>query len=544
MIHQQNKDGGIVVYNWEDFFGLVPSYGFANYNRMGKGASHQNAINVFRDLGILEPGFISTNFDSTTSNIAAQLNGGVVDRASSQPNVWLIEKGAKIHQIAGSAGGVGSTIRTTVPFPFTILSGTDSGGGGVDHSGHTTPVGEDIIIANIDGTDYILYSYNDNTDGDVGQVPLAPAVATDFIENYFTRQAGIGNVLNKNYPHPMIQGDYSFYYIADGQKLKYIAPDGTTSVNSTIVPEGFAIKAFSKTGTHLILFCNKLKASTSTDSPRGESIAVFWNYRSQRADFIKLLNDNKVVAGFNFQGIIGCFTVGRLNDFNNLSYTSKLQVFIDNEFKSVFNFSEVPSSYNCWDIHNNHLIWYAQGTIFDFGKIAEEEEWKVNKIGSSIGRAEDAGMCKSLNGYSLFLSSGTGTSGGLEFYGTPSSGSPTFDPNAQWRGMVLEPLFPMGMKGKIDMVEVGFFSTLSTGKLKMDLLLDTDYGTQTTIIDDLDTITSGKQIVYKKLNSSGATLPDFNVLKPIINWVGGSAATDAPKVNYLKIYYSLIPIVI
>jgi len=539
MIHQppskNNPGGGVIVYNYEDFTGLLLGYASANYPKLGKGSSWQKSINSFRDLGILEPGFIPVNIGTTTSNISAQLNGAVVDRTGAQPNVWMIEKGTKIHQIPGSGGAIGAVIRVTAPFDpngYVIpAEGTHAS------SNHTAPVGEDIIIYNISGTDYVFYSYNDSSDGDIGRVGLVPTATTDFDDDWFSTQIS-SEVLSK-VPHQMIIGDDRYLYIADGQELQYIAPDGTCSKKTTIVPNNFTIKSMTKTGTHLVLFCDRLSGSTDNFA-KGEIVALFWNYSSTRADYVFQIEDNEVSCGFIHEGVVGCFTSGKPSEFGNIGYRNKMQLFNGKGFTKMFGFPDSAPRYNAWDIHNGLFVWYSQGDIYAYGTILPNTEKGFNHIGLTAG-AGTAGICKSINGTDIWISSGTGASaGGLEGYGNTSN---TYDSNAQWKGQLAEPLFPMGYKGQIEMVEVGFYGSF-TGGLKLDLSLDTDYGTSTTIIDDLTVVVSGKQIVYKKLTSAGVSLPSFNVVKPYFQWSAGVSATASPKVSYLKIYYSLIPIVI
>ena len=116
-----NKDGGVIIYEMSDFIGLASGYGSGNYPKVGKGASHQVSINPFREAtpGVLAPGFPTTALTNAAAQVSAIIKNATVDRFSSQPNAWLIEA-TKIHQVAGSAGGIGTTISVTDPFPYTL----------------------------------------------------------------------------------------------------------------------------------------------------------------------------------------------------------------------------------------------------------------------------------------------------------------------------------------------------------------------------------------------------------------------------------------
>ena len=533
---KDNPGGGVIIWSMEDFIGLVSGYGASNYPKIGKGASHQVAINPFREAtpGVLAPGFTTAALTGTAMGTVFSV---AVDRSSAQPNAWLIEA-TKIHQIAGAAGEIGTAISSTAPFPFSILGGTDSGGSGTDHSTHTTPVGEDIIYFNISGTGYIFYSYNDNTDGDVGQVPLAPTQASDFIENYLTRQGTTAAVLNKSYPHPMIVGDDQVLYIADGRTLKWITDAGVYGSNATIVPRDYTIKCFTKTGQQLVIFAERVKGAGAANTARGDCIALFWDYSSQSADYIYQLNDNEVSAAFNWNGIIGCFTTGRPNEMANIGYRSKLQIFEGGRFVTKFRFSEATPSFGGVEVHTGMLFWNSAGTIYSLGSPYEDFPQVVNKIAAMAGSSN--GFVKSLNGTDLYVSSGAAASNANNE--RIANGS-TYYATSAWRGLTAEPIFPAHMQGKVDYVEIGFFGSASGGRT-MDLSIDFDYGNSTKIVlDDLATVTAGTQILYRTHDSSGASYPPFAAIKPIVSWAAGAANTAAPKISYIKVYYILRNIV-
>ena len=523
--------GGVIQYSTEDFIGLVSGYGSGTYPKIGKGASHQVAINPFREatVGVLAPGFPTSALTGTDMGLVFSV---IVDRSSAQPNAWLIES-TKIHQIVGSAGQIGTAVSSTTPFPFTILSGTDSGGSGTDHSTHTTGiVGEDIIYFNISGTGYIFYSYNDATDGDVAQVPLAPTQASDFIENYLTRQGTTAAVLNKSYPHPMIVGDDQVLYIADGRTLKWITDAGVYGSNATIVPRDYTIKCFTKTGQQLVIFAERVKGSGASNKARGDCLALFWDYSSQSADYIYQLNDNEVSAAFNWNGIIGCFTSGRVTEMANTNTLSKLQLFEGGRFIKKFGFSEATPVFGGVEIYNGMLFWNSGGVIYSLGSPYDDFPQAVNKIAAVTGASN--GYIKSLNGLDLYISSGAAASNANN---EVLAVSLTYHASSAWRGLLAEPIFPPHTQGKVDYVEIGFFGSASGGRT-ITVQLDFDYGNSTkTILDALATITAGTQILYRTHDSSGASYPPFSAIKPIVSWAAGSANTAAPKISYIKIFW-------
>ena len=103
------------------------------------------------------------------------------------------------------------------------------------HSGHTTPSGEDLILIKAaDGNEYILWSCNDNTDGDVSitgtGANFKDAGHTNF--NWFSGLTSSG-VLTKGVPHKMIHKTiFNDIYILNGQ---YVA---TVQLSGSATPPG------------------------------------------------------------------------------------------------------------------------------------------------------------------------------------------------------------------------------------------------------------------------------------------------------------------
>src|SRR3990167_4347001 len=392
-------------------------------------------------------------------------------------------------------------------------------------------VAEDIIFFNKDETGYIFYSYNDNTDGDVGRVILGPAAGgADFDDDYFSTATG-GAVLDKDYPHPMIVGDDQVLYIGDGRTLRWITDAAVISSNATIVPRHYSIKCFTKTGQQLVIFAEREKGSGASVTARGDCIALFWDYSSQSADYIYQLNDNEVTAAFNWNGILGCFTTGRPNEFANIGYRSKLQLFEGGRFVTKHRFSETAPIPGGVEIHMGMLTWVSDGVVYSLGSPYEDFPQVVNKIGAGAGTS--TGYCKSLNGTDLYISTGSGTS--CEFLAQGS----TYYATSAWRGLLAEPIFPAHQQGKVDYIEIGFHGSASGGRA-ITVQIDFDYGNSTkTILDAVETITAGTQILYRTHDSSGASYPPFSAIKPVVSWATGSGSSDAPVISYIKIFWSL-----
>jgi len=531
----QTKSGGIIVYDQNDWLnGLASGYGTSstiNYQKVGTGAEYLKAVNPYLNaLGALQPGLLGTALTNAAAQIAATISAATVERTGTNPAAWLIEAGAKIHRIDSLVTPY--TISVTAPFPYTI----EAQGA---HSTHTTPVGEDIITFNISGTEYVFYSYNDNTDGDVGQVDIAPAADNStFNDDWFSTASG-GAVLNKSVPHPMIVGDDQKLYIADLAasgtlaKLWQVSDAGAITSFTTIIPRNYVIRSFAKYGEHLVIFAYKIRTGGSL-SDKGDTVAYFWDYSASSADYKYHLDDNEVTCGFNFGGVIGCFTTGRVAEFANVGYRSKLQVFEGGRFVPKFNFSEETPKYGGYDIVNNMLVWNSGGVIYSYGSPYPDYPARVNKI--TQGASTTNGFLKALNGIEIYASTGSGANNEVFKQAT------TFHASSGWRGLVADPLFPLFTQGKVDYVEVGFHGSASGGRA-MTFSLDFDYGTSTkTVLSALTTITAGTQILYRDVDTSGISFPLFKAIKPIVSWATGSGSGAAPKISYIKIYFSNQPL--
>src|SRR3990167_456851 len=538
---QQNQNGGVITFGTEDFFGLISGYGDGstiNYSKIGKGAERLVAVNPYlNSLGALQPGLLGTVLTDAYVQVLTTIINAVVERTGANVKYWLLEVGsatndAQIHLISASSPAAPYTISTTAPFPYKIGDGTGA------HA-HADFLGEDIITFNIDGTEYIFYSYNDATDGDVGRVGIAPANDAAFTDNWFDNSTG-GEALNKNAPHPMIVGDDQKLYIADLAvtgtlaKLWQVSDAGIIASFTTIVPRNYVIRSFTKTPTHLVIFANKIKASATASTERGEAIALFWDYAAPVASYFYRLNDNEVTCGFNWNGIIGCFTTGRIAEFANTGYRSKLQILEGGRFVPKFNFSEAAPIHGGWDIVNNMLCWNSNGVVYSYGSPYPDYPAVVNKIAQIVsGGATASGFLKALNGLEIYISTGSGTNNEVFKQAT------TFYATSAWRGIPAEPLFPPKTQGKVDYVEIGFFGSAASGRT-ITITLDFDYGNSTkTVLNAVGTITAGKQILYRSSDSSGGSFPPFSAIKPIVSWAAGSGSSATPKISFIKIYHSL-----
>jgi len=147
---KKHEDGIVVRWDKDDWMrGLMPFYGAGTDTRPGDGMANNVAVDPFRRYGFLSPGY--TSQDATNSDeIDAILKNGVVVGNKA----YCIEGGAKLHEV--SAALVTPSVSNTGSWSHTITG--------------TGVVGEDVAVFTVSGTRYVFYTWNDNTDGDMGSL--------------------------------------------------------------------------------------------------------------------------------------------------------------------------------------------------------------------------------------------------------------------------------------------------------------------------------------------------------------------------------------
>ena len=173
--------------------------GISPSDRMGPENSYSvgEYIDPFREIGYLLPGFSPVSIgDSDTANFD---NVPIKNIVPYTPNAdaYIISEGDKIHRITDLAANTLTVADSTVT------------AGGTNHGGHTNVKVSDFIIYNVNGTDFGFYSWNDNTDGDIGRVSLPNTYDEDYFKSTVTGAA----VLTNSVPHPMLvfENDHKLY---------------------------------------------------------------------------------------------------------------------------------------------------------------------------------------------------------------------------------------------------------------------------------------------------------------------------------------------
>ena len=529
----KTKQGIGVRWDSSDWMkGLLPDYNSSagTGTRIGDGFLLETAINPYRNPYYLRPGYLGADA-TNVSVVDAVLKNWVVNGSSA----YASSGGAKLFQI---------TIATATPsvsnagaWPHTITP----------HGGHTTVVGEDVAIYYLNGTKYLFYSWNDNTDGDVGRYDLSATFDDDYTSTVPTGMA----VLDKDFPHPMIVGDDNVLYIADGNNLASL--DGNGSANGVYnssaldLPNDYVITSFAKTSDYLVIYAYKVSDSSGSQTYQtGEATAFFWDYLSPTFTYAFPLEGGYVNGGFNLGSVPGCFTQGQTGDIVS-GHQSKLLLFTGSEFETKLTFTGNIPGRGGVDTSGQSILWNSAGTIFQYGSPFIGLPGGLNRTLTGGGTTNE-GLLKAMTINSttseLIASSGTTTSGGLQYF----SGNFVFSAAATTGFKQLPP--SERNRWKVDYVRINYFNVTSTGRaFSLSLVTDNNNATAdqrgltTTIIDsgtDSAVISSISNIY--DLDTSGNALPTVSTSLALqMTWGGETpaVATDAVGVESVEVY--LIP---
>lgn len=539
-----------IIWDEQDWVaGLAPQ----NANNIGltfggHGASFQRNVNPYRRLGGIAPGYSPTTVSGVdASSVTAMITAGDASYAGSTPFAYLAG-GAQFHKLTLS----GTPALSTSDFPKTIPVG-----GGASHGGHTDLSIKDVVVHNIGASTVAFYSYSDNSDGDVGIYDIGASFTEAFTTNFMSDYVTSGTVLgstgssgsflsasNEN-PHPLIVGDDGALYIGDGRTLRKYDGESETSYGtlstSFNLPRGFIIRAFGKILNYLVLFTSRSFGSSGSFY-RGTTIVWFWNYLSDKPNYSYIIPDNIVTAAFNWNGILGCFTYGRSAEGNRIS--TKLNILNGSRFEPIVFVNNNPPGLNSVEIHDQMVLWHfsngSQGWIGSYGS-----PWQgripnaLNFWGEPTGTSQSfglGGLCKNFGGVTLYVSSGIGTSGGLESF--LSDYGPSTADASSWQGLTAVPLLPQGMKAKIKAVRVMFRNSASGGRtVTLSLVSDFRANKTMTVISGESAITTETLTREFRFDTNNNQPPYFTSIAPTISWSTGSGETDAPTIHRIEVFY-------
>lgn len=489
------------------------------YTNIGDGFSLARNLDPFRDPGYLSPGYDPANL-TDVSVIDAILKNAVMNGDTG----YAPSANAKLH----SFDVIANEITNDGTFPHTVSA----------HSGHSSVVCEDVVLYKLNGTPYLFYSWNDNTDGDIGRYDLS----STFDDDYVSTIATSGAVLQTTYPHPMIVGDDNILYIADGSDLASL--QGTTSVgifnpSALDLPEDYVITSFSKTPNFLVLIAHRVSGS-GTSYNKTDAKAFFWDYVSASFTYAVPLPGNYANAGFILDGNPGCFVQG--GDYTPQK-DSKIVLLSTTGYEVLEEFDEDIPAHGGVDVVNRGLIFNVDGDLFTYMSLTKGGERVLSNISSGDG-STSGGFVKVLYNPLIFASSGTGTSGGLQTFST------NFVDNVLAISVQKQLPTDSDFIYRIAKVRVSFRQKMTgTGRgLDIKVVSDGDYdddtsttrGTTTTI----HSTTNGEGATIDKLvkvyteDTSGNELPKCSTAVGLRIGIdsGDGVATIAPQIESVDMY--------
>lgn len=494
-------------------------------------------IDPFKYFGQLTSGYNPTDATNMSTMTSLGLNASVNNGGGSSIFAFIITNGDQINRLELASSGNAGTITNNATFPQAIS--TTKGGG--THAAHTTFVGTDCVIyrhrvGSANATSY-FYSWNDNTDGDVGRYDLATTFDSDFMSAVVGGTYSSGAAVLSINPHPMIVGDDDVLYFGDGNFLQYYDGDyNGSSANGTngtalVLPAGMIINGFSKAQNFLVIyayFSNGVDASSATYY-RGSAKAYFWDYLSLDPSYIYDLEDNYVSAGFTFGNKFGCFTAGRSSE-PGVSRTSKLRFFTGTRFKAIKNFNGNPPCVGGVEVHDGMLMWNSSGKIYTFGTpYNNNADVLFQPYGLNSG---SSGLLKEFFSAAVFASSGSNATQMQSYYQNFLTG--TFSMGA------FEPPLDEYRRWKIHKFRVGFGKEFTGGR-SLVLYAGLDNQAVTTVATVASAQASAAatnggliQDFYNAANGNDFT--PFSRMRLAADWDTGSGATDAPVVSYVEMY--------
>lgn len=495
--------------------GLVPNFSdsTAGNQKDMNGLAASRQMNPFRFLGGISPGFAQSDF-TNVSVIDSVLRNGVVNGDKT-----YFVGGDNVQEITISTSTITSPVDNTI----------------VAHGGHNTPVADDIVLYKIGTTLYAFYSWSDNADGDVGRFNLNATYDDDFMSTV----PASGAVLDTINPHPLITGDDGIMYIGDGSNLH--AFDGQTGANGTLskntfqLPKEYVITGMAKWNDFLAI-CAYNNPSGTPSANKGTAEVWIWDYSSEKATYVKNLNDWYVSDIFNYKGTLACWTQGRPSDLYLSSKTARLQM-LSGEFEEIVAFNTNIPIRGGTEIVGDQILFNSGGTIYSYASPLKGVKAGLHKI-SEGSSGSSSGALKLLSAAMLLASTGTTTSGGCQNLSLSNYTST----NTQFSTCLASPAFPAGYIGEIERLRIEFFKN-STAGININIQIKDGHSNSSTISDNstrvINTITSSNKVVEYINDVSGAVFFLFKDLKLSVSY-GTGTNTDVPILEKVTVFYKPI----
>ncbi len=492
-----------IIFDSTDFLSGLHPQSTVGAPILFNGSDSMSNFNPMRQFGYASVGQNPTDVTNVSVIDGVQLN-----MANDEANQnGYSAGGTKLHKFALLTGA----LTNDVNFPHAVTGSTMS----------------DVVKYRISGVDYIFYSWNDSTDGDVGRLTISgPTFDDDYMSTVPTGAA----VLDKDFSHPLIVGDDDNLYIGDGSNLSRF--DGTTFTPTALaLPNDQVIRSFAKLNNRtLVIFTD---TNPSSNTKLGECKAYFWDYIKQDPYRVYEIFGSEMGAGFSYKGSVGCFTRGISTDFTTNNRNVHYIIYDGRRFKKIRSIKDVNiPSVGGVDIVGDFLRVNLSGNVYSFGSTYEGVNAGLLQISSGSGST--SGMLRTTSGSKQLISSGTTTSGGLQSFVDNGTGN--------FETTFVEPAFNTRSRGKIKSVRTEFKNTFTGGRdFSLDLL-DRQGNNVAQIYNGLTSIDSSRIVDDIYNNTSGNELGVFDALQLKLSWGTGSGASAAAIIRKVIVDFEEIKI--
>lgn len=502
---QYTKTGGTLRWGADDWLAGLSrvrnsSTTFSVPEGLGKGLRDTTRVNPFYRPGSLASGPTGTNL-TNASVITGALSGITNNGTTAYAN-----GGDLLHEISLTS----NTVTNNGTFPRQIASSTQY----------------DTLLYNIGTTTYLFYTYGTASNGNVGRFNLSSTFSDTWLSAGSHTGAATFDTTSPHYG--IVSPRTDTMYFTDGRAIHRFdgqaGTNGTLTKNAFLVPAGYITTSFSVTESFLVIYA--YKATTGGSFSSNDAVAYYWDEVSEDPTYTKKLGGVYVDGGFTLNGTPGCF-VRTADPFPNAT-SNKNSLMLDTgfAFESQFYFDtnlSLPSK-NGVDVINNTVIWNSNGQIYQWGK----GEIGGDRIGFhySSGGGSSNGICKNLAVNSLYVSSGTSTSGGGQvFSDTLGLGS--------FSTMIVQVPTPMGTIARVKDARIKWLSFLASGaSCSISLLTIRAQSGTTTTIKSSSTNTSRSLEFYSPL-FTGWIPPSFEALGVSVSYNDPNEVIQEIEVNFV-----------
>ena len=510
---------GVIRYDQDDFLrGLAPNWGFNGQNhRLARGLSYTQAIDPNRRPGFLLPGYSP----SQATNASAEMDGvpvaGVADGS-----VAYIGAAGELHELTISGN--------------TITSGGGSFPHAIDHS-HASETVEDVVAYTYGGKRYLMYSFRDATDWDIGRYDIdADTFDDDFMttvpstplaDNWGGDADADYLSLGQDKPHPSIVGDDNIYYCGNANHVvSFNGPDSSFNGSALDLPTGYIITTFSKTPNFLVIYAY-IENNSADDTFSSQCTAFFWDYVSSSFTYSFDIPGNFVNGGFLLGGVPGCFAGGASFDTTK---DNRLMLFDGTVFKPVATFEDKVPAHRGVISFDDTIVFNAGSAIYQYGSQHVGFDRALNKIGRVVGEST-AGMIANFKTGEFHV--GVDDAGDLHKFSTGYDAAECLFP-------LVAPNFSMRKQGKLKGVKVYWYDDGQGSDTNFDLTISTDRGdSEKTVISNLDDPGALVTLYEQLADGTNMETITFESLRLRLVW-GDSVSSEPVGIRAIEIFYEEI----